>query len=170
MSPRSILMNEEDSKKSHTSNNDEGDEALSSMGLGYSTINRHVDQIPEMEPLRDTAPLRRESFVQAFAQSNGPPQMIVLCLLIALAFGSTVGVVPAVMTDRYAHLLHNYTDSCSSSSSSHAHSVPPKACVDAASDAQNGVAMEQLITNTLTFCTSSYVGALSDEYGRKSTL
>jgi hypothetical protein len=136
------------------------------IAMEYSAIHVGVDQFPEMEPLRHAERLRRESFVNAFVQSNGPPQMILLCLLIALAFGSTVGVVPAVMTDRYARLLHHYTGSCSS-----LHNFPPpKACVDAASDAQNGVAMEQLISNTLTFATSSYVGALSDEYGRKRTL
>lgn len=150
--------------KTIESQEEEGDVTPGSSALpfGYSTIHPPVDQIPEMEPLLDTAPLRRESFVQAFVQSHGPPQMILLCLLVAVAFGSTVGVVPAIMTDRYAHLRHHYSGTCRSVSS-----VLPQACIDAASDAQQGVAMEQLITNVLTFGTSSYVGALSDEYGRK---
>jgi hypothetical protein len=54
----------------------------------------HVDQFPDMEPLLDgTSALRRESFIIEFAKSKGPPQIVILCILLALGFGSTIGVV-----------------------------------------------------------------------------
>jgi hypothetical protein len=36
---------------------------------------------------------RRKSFLQSFAASKGPPQIVMLIVLLALGFGSTIGVV-----------------------------------------------------------------------------
>lgn len=52
-----------------------------------------VDQVPGMEPLRRTSAIRRESFLVEFATSKGPPQIVILIMLLALGFGSTIGVV-----------------------------------------------------------------------------
>ena len=157
-------------------------------------ITNHSDQFPAMEPLLIAVPSQngdadadvdvdvdvqgsdrdtytgssddhsKASFLRTFLCTNGPPQVILLCLLFAFGFGCTVGVVPAVMTNRYAVLHHRYTGpDCSSVTTT---SKPP-ACDEAAADAQNSVAVEQLVSNTLTFLTSSYVGSISDMYGRK---
>lgn len=71
------------------------------------------------------------------------------------------------MTDRYARLNHGYADvrDCGA----YAMGEKPQECLDGSADAQSGVAMEQMISNTLTFFTSSLVGSLSDEHGRKGT-
>jgi len=113
--------------------------------------------------------LRRESFIVAFATSDGPPQILLLILLLALGFGSTIGVVPAVMSDRYARLQHGYDGELSCSDYSSSAADKPDACYRGYADAQNAVAYEQLASNLLTFFTSSLVGSLSDEYGRKGT-
>ena len=47
-------------------------------------------------------------FIRYFITSSGPPQIITLCLLLALALGSTVGVVPSLVEDRFARLNHGY--------------------------------------------------------------
>ena len=39
---------------------------------------------------------RRKSFFQEFTASKGPPQIVVLIMLLALGFGSTIGVVRGV--------------------------------------------------------------------------
>lgn len=61
----------------------------------YATI--HVDQFPDIEVLpaagRAGAAVRRESFIAEFAKSKGPPQIVILVILVALGFGSTIGVV-----------------------------------------------------------------------------
>lgn len=52
-----------------------------------------VDRIPGMEPLRRGSTIRRESFIVEFASSRGPPQIVLLIMILALGFGSTIGVV-----------------------------------------------------------------------------
>jgi len=130
----------------------------------------HADQFHDIDPVvadrTMNSTLRRESFIQEFTKSKGPPQIVILCILLALGFGSTIGVVPSVMTDRYARLHHGYTlqQDCAEYAMG---DEKPQACLDGSADAQNSVALEQMVSNTLTFFTSSLVGSLSDEYGRK---
>lgn len=75
--------------------------------------------------------------------------------------------VPAVMTDRYARLNHGYTGERMCSDYSMA--TKPHSCLDGSADAQASAAMEQMISNTLTFFSSSLIGSMSDEYGRKGS-
>lgn len=76
--------------------------------------------------------------------------------------------VPAVMSDRYARLDHGYSDE--KSCSDYEVGQKPQACLAGSADAQNAVAAEQFIANMLTLFTSSLVGSLSDEYGRKGAI
>lgn len=80
-------------------------------------------------------------------------------------FFSSYSQVPAVMTDRYARLNHGYQgiQTCAD----YGMRDKPQACLDGSADAQRAVAMEQMISNILTFFTSSLMGSISDEYGRK---
>ena len=48
--------------------------------------------------LRDVPPKFTESFLRHFATSNGPPQVLLICLTLALAAGCTVGVVSILWT------------------------------------------------------------------------
>ena len=119
---------------------------------------------------------RGESFILQFAKTKGPPQITFLMILIAMGLGSTIGVVPAVMTDRFARLNHGYnsTESCASSFSvdDGGSSIDDnaEACYLGSADAQNAVASSNLVSNVLTFLTSSLTGSLSDEYGRRGIL
>ncbi len=109
---------------------------------------------------------RRKSFVVQFSEMKGPPQIALLMALMAIGFGSTIGVVPAVMGDRFARLYHGYTDEAHCSSFSDV-STRPEACFQGGSDAQAAASVANLINNSLTFMTASLMGSLSDEYGRK---
>lgn len=130
---------------------------------GYSTM----EELDPHEAVRRPSTYRRKSFLMEFVEKEGPPQILILVLLLALGFGSTIGVVPAVMTDRYARLNHGYTDptDCADWSMDE----KPFECLAGSADAQNGAAYENLISNVLTFITSSMVGSMSDEYGRRGT-
>lgn len=130
---------------------------------GYSTM----EELDPHEAVRRPSTYRRKSFLMEFVEKEGPPQILILVLLLALGFGSTIGVVPAVMTDRYARLNHGYTDptDCADWSVDE----KPFECLAGSADAQNGAAYENLISNVLTFITSSMVGSMSDEYGRRGT-
>lgn len=118
--------------------------------------------------------LRRESFVKQFMETKGPPQIALLMFLIAIALGSTIGVVPAVMTDRFARLNHGYGADAADAADCSSFTDPgttlkPEACLLGSADAQAAVSTSNLISNALTFATSSLMGSLSDEYGRRGT-
>ena len=109
-----------------------------------------------------------QSFFKAFFRSQGPPQVIFLCMLLALSLGSTVGVVPAVVTDRYARINHGYTDEADCSSFSR--NEMPEECLLGSADAQNMSAAASFVSNGLTFVTSSLVGSISDQRGRRNNM
>lgn len=126
-----------------------------------------MDQLDPHENVKRPSVYRRKSFLMEFVESKGPPQILLIMLLLALGFGSTIGVVPAVMTDRYARLQHGYSDprDCAD----WVMEDKPHECLAGSGDAQNGAAYENLVSNVLTFITSSLVGSISDEKGRRGT-
>jgi hypothetical protein len=103
-----------------------------------------------------------------------------LCLSIALALGSTVGIVPALVGDRYAVLHHGYDGivPCSSLFLHGAHYgdgdandvIRPIECTLGNEDAQNSAAYASFVHNSLNFVTSSLMGSVSDERGRRGQL
>ena len=105
-------------------------------------------------------------FWNFFISSKGPPQIIILSTLFAFAVGSTVGVVPAVLTQKYAELHHGFNGICLD----YGKSDKPQACLDGSSDAQSAASVASFVSNVTTFLTSSLIGSLSDEYGRRSEL
>ena len=106
----------------------------------------------------------QSNFLLHFIKSSGPPQIIALCLIIALALGSTIGVVPAVVEDRYARLHHGYSgEPCLELDKEDR----PHECLLGNEDAQNSAALASFVSNTLTFATSSLMGSISDEKGRR---
>ena len=125
-----------------------------------------IQKLDPNEPVRRPSVYRRESFIVQFAKTKGPPQITFLMMLVAIGLGSTIGVVPAVMTDRFARLNHGYTDSedCSTFVSIE---DKPEACFLGSAEAQTAVATSNLVSNVLTFLTSSLIGSLSDEHGRR---
>eukprot|EP00571_Detonula_confervacea_P011970 CAMPEP_0172305814 /NCGR_PEP_ID=MMETSP1058-20130122/7032_1 /TAXON_ID=83371 /ORGANISM="Detonula confervacea, Strain CCMP 353" /LENGTH=533 /DNA_ID=CAMNT_0013017527 /DNA_START=48 /DNA_END=1649 /DNA_ORIENTATION=- len=109
----------------------------------------------------------QSAFLLHFIKSSGPPQIIALCLILALALGSTIGVVPAVVEDRYARLHHGYTGApCLEL----AKEDRPHECMLGNEDAQNAAAMTSFISNVCTFATSSMMGSISDERGRRGIM
>ncbi len=129
----------------------------------------HFSQMQELDvtPRIQQGFVRRESFIVQFAKTKGPPQITFIMMLIAMGLGSTIGVVPAVMSDRFARLKHGY--SLESMCSSWSVDEKPDSCFAGSADAQAAAASANLISNVLTFVTSSLIGSLSDEHGRKGT-
>ena len=64
-----------------------------------SPLQRHstvgADRMLRFDPANVQVGERRKSFIQEFTASKGPPQIVVLVMLLALGFGSTIGVVRA---------------------------------------------------------------------------
>jgi len=132
------------------------------------TKHLRMDQIDPNEPVLRRSIYRRESFLVQFATSKGPPQIVLLILLLALGFGSTIGVVPAVVADRYARLNHGFD--ADQNCADFGRGDKPLECLNGSADAQNAAAFANLVSSTLTFITSSVVGSISDEKGRKGVM
>ena len=52
-----------------------------------------ADRMLPFGPPESVEPTGRKSFVHEFAASKGPPQIVILIMLLALGLGSTIGVV-----------------------------------------------------------------------------
>ncbi len=105
-----------------------------------------------------------DSFLHSFFNARGAPQIMMVSILYALAVGSTAGVVPSVMTDQYAKVFHSFDGG---SCADYSILEKPQACLDGNSNAQTAAAAAQFVSNSLTFLSSSVVGSLTDEHGRK---
>merc|ERR1719215_176229 len=127
---------------------------------------------------------KSESFLQYFYVSSSnrnsfnssdnpasvaPLYIVILCALLALGFGSVIGVVPAVMTDRIARQKFDYMDDipCFDYNSQNNDIVKPEACTKANNLAQDYAAFCSLISNSITFVISALIGSISDSHGRK---
>ena len=111
---------------------------------------------------------REIPFLEFFFKSSGPPQICFLSLTYAIAIGSIVSVVPSVMIDQYAKINHGFDlgDTCAN----YGKDERPQACLDGSADAQTASASSSFFSNTICFATSSLLGSLSDEYGRRHLL
>ena len=178
MPPQDPLNNSDDNKNERSSlslgvERDCDDEDSSNESSAFLGPPGEREQLESRRGLRDSQHRvivnRRKSFIVQFSEMKGPPQIAFLMALLAIGLGSTIGVVPAVMGDRFARLYHGYEgeEHCSSFTDP---SQKPEACFLGGSDAQAASAVANLINNSLTFVTASLTGALSDEYGRKAPL
>jgi len=113
---------------------------------------------------------RRKSFIVEFSAMKGPPQIAILMALLAIGLGSTMGIVPAIMSDRFARLNHGYSGVEACDSFELGDENKPHECFLGSSDAQAAASVSNLISNSLTFVTASVMGSISDEYGRKGPL
>eukprot|EP00536_Pseudo-nitzschia_multiseries_P012759 jgi/Psemu1/209599/e_gw1.505.40.1 len=86
-------------------------------------------------------------------------------VLLSFSMGLTVGIMPRILTDRYARLYHGSppsppcwefdTDSM------------PEACSRGADDAQTGSAWATFVMNLLVFFCNASIGSYSDSHGRR---
>lgn len=132
-----------------------------------ATVPAPMEQLDPYEPVERRSIFHRESFLMQFASKEGPRSVLFLIIFLAMGLGSTIGVVPAVMTDRYARLNHGYNGTMDCADYEMA--MKPEACLNGSADAQNAHAVANLVNNIFTFATSSLMGSLSDEYGRRGS-
>jgi DHA1 family tetracycline resistance protein-like MFS transporter len=103
-------------------------------------------------------------FFKVFFAAKGAPQILLLGFLLSFGFGSIIGVVPAVLSDRFARIHHGYDGpNCSDFD----RSQKPDACQQGADDAQAAVVLTTFIQNMLTLVCNTTVGSVSDARGRR---
>eukprot|EP00980_Cylindrotheca_fusiformis_P008561 scaffold1820_cov129-Cylindrotheca_fusiformis.AAC.2 len=90
--------------------------------------------------------------------------ILVVSASLSFGIGCTVGVVPEILSDRYARLDHSYHGpSCSDWDDN----VMPVPCKNGADDAQASSAIGTLVLNAFTLFCNPVVGSWSDLHGRR---
>ena len=109
--------------------------------------------------------MRRRSFLEDLRHGEGPLPIAFVALMLAMAFGSTVGIIPTIMTQRFAEIRYEYDgDACHSFDD---YAAKPQECRDGSFDAQNAAAVTELAAATMTLLTSALIGSISDVHGRR---
>jgi DHA1 family tetracycline resistance protein-like MFS transporter len=112
-------------------------------------------------------PLGIKNFFSAFVKAKGAIPVFIIATLLSSAIAMTVGVVPEILSDRYARLYHHYDGpTCSNFD----HELMPEACRNGEDDAQEASAWATLLLNMLTLFFNPVVGSLSDVHGRRGML
>ena len=151
---------------------DDDNSSMTTLVKRRSSHTGHISFSSDEDPIESDSMHDDESrevpFLQFFFTSSGPPQICFLSLTYAIAIGSTVSIIPSLMIDRYAKINHGFDfgDSCAN----YGKDERPQACLDGSADAQTAAALGSFFSNTICFATSSLLGSLSDEYGRRHLL
>jgi DHA1 family tetracycline resistance protein-like MFS transporter len=123
---------------------------------------------PEEEP--ETEDDNYIDFLKTFFRSRAAIHILVIAFLLSLGLGCTVGIVPDIMTDRYARLNHGYNSEIGGECGSFDRADKPDECQRGADDAQQAAAISTLATNILTLLCNSVIGSISDVHGRRNVL
>lgn len=107
-------------------------------------------------------------FFRVFFTSKGAPQVLILSFLLSVGVGTTIGVVPDVLSDTYARIHHAYDGSSHCSDFDRSHKPPP--CQQGADDAQAAVALFTFLQNILTLISNTTIGSVSDARGRRGIM
>lgn len=104
------------------------------------------------------------SLLASFLTKRATLVTFIINIFLSFGLGCTVGIVPEILSDRYARIYHNYDGpECSTFQ----YDVMPEACEHGADDAQSAQAMGTLFQNLLTLFFSPVVGSMSDVHGRR---
>lgn len=131
------------------------------------------DHYPSSRRRRSSLEVYR-TFFGEFHRSKGSWLIVLLGFLTAVGLGSLVGVVPQILTQRYAEELFGYGQAYKVSNGGD--DVPlcnsfdatkPVECDLGASYAQTAASYCALAKNSLAFLTNSVAGSYSDRHGRK---
>ena len=117
-------------------------------------------QEPEAEA---TAIQKYIRFLKVFG-GRGGPYVLVFTLFVSTAMGSTVGLIPDIMGDRYSRMRYGWEGpDCSTFD----RASKPEACQSGSDDAQGAAALSSLVKNLLTLLFNSMIASWTDLNGRK---
>lgn len=107
------------------------------------------------------------TFLRIFFCAKGAIPILIMSTLIAFGMGSVVGIIPDVVSDRYARIRYDYTGpDCAI----YERLDKPDACQNGADDAQASAAGSVLALNILTLIFNPMVGSYSDRQGRRKVI
>ena len=106
-------------------------------------------------------------FLRIFFSAKGAPQLLLLGLLMSLATGPIVVLVPDIMEDRYARLLYQYDGMpCSTFDRDN----KPRACLMGGDNGLNAASKSSAAQSLLTLIASPMIGSTSDCRGRRGEM
>lgn len=140
-------------------------------GITMAAMNARCEETndgPQGECHQDSTERPSPNFVLFFKEvlsAKGAVQLMILSALLSFSVGCTLGVVPDVMTDRYARIHYDYDGpECSQFD----RAEKPDACQRGYDEAQSAVAWATFAQNILTLLFNTTVGSVSDARGRRS--
>lgn len=110
--------------------------------------------------------LQIRNFFVSLWNAHGAISVVLISVSLSFAMGCTVGIVPEVLSDRYARLHHGYHGDLPCSSFDDYASMP-LACRHGADDAQDASAWTGMLQNLWTLFFNPVIGKLSDLHGRR---
>lgn len=130
---------------------------------------------------KSTLASKLTNFLSDSVNSKAVVSAFVVSALLSFSLGLTVGIVPEILTDRYARIYHGYGSAPSSDEKGddlqpllpcwdYDITNMPEACIMGADDAQTGSAYGMLVQNSLTFFFNAVLGSYSDTHGRRPLL
>jgi DHA1 family tetracycline resistance protein-like MFS transporter len=136
-----------------------------------SLVEQRPGVVDPYETVQKRSINRKRSFLHRIAGNlsleSGIPQIVGIALMLAMAFGSTIGIIPSIMTERIATLRYEY-DGPSCHTFLQNDGSKPIECILGSNDAQTAASISEMISNTLTLITSSLIGSMSDLHGRRT--
>lgn len=112
-------------------------------------------------PRRPSAQVH-ETFLDEFKAAKGAKTIILLGFLTALGLGALLGVVPKVVTQRFAEQVFGLEEGLDCDAND-----KPLECVEGADYAQAAASYTVLVSNLLALFTNTLVGSYSDVHGRR---
>ena len=107
------------------------------------------------------------SLFKTFFSERATLATLIIYIFLSFGIGCTVGIVPELLSDRYARIYYRYTGpDCSEFK----YDIMPEACQHGADDAQAASAIGTLFLNALTLFFSPVVGSISDVHGRRAPI
>jgi DHA1 family tetracycline resistance protein-like MFS transporter len=138
------------------------------MGV-HDNNNMRPEEIPESRSQNITSFISGlREFIISFVRSDVGLPALSISICISFGLGTTVGIVPEILSDRYARLYHGLQGEILCSD--YDKNLVPDACILGQDDAQTGSAWGSFFKSGFIFIFNPIIGSHSDVHGRRNLL
>ena len=135
----------------------------------HDSTNMRPEEIPESRSQNITSFISGlREFIISFVRSDVGLPALSISVCISFGLGTTVGIVPEILSDRYARLYHGLQGE--TLCSDYDKNLVPDACILGQDDAQTGSAWGSFFKSVSIFIFNPIIGSHSDVHGRRNLL
>ena len=135
----------------------------------HDSTNMRPEEIPESRSQNITSFISGlREFIISFVRSDVGLPALSISVCISFGLGTTVGIVPEILSDRYARLYHGLQGE--TLCSDYDKNLVPDACILGQDDAQTGSAWGSFFKSGFIFIFNPIIGSYSDVHGRRNLL